>query len=353
MLVVAAFALMTCAVIVVVARAVERPRSIDGGEARSLGLEQKGNIYFGTRDGLSIEAGLPSDRGAVEQRVVVRPFPTPEYLGPHATRAFAPLVLTGDAAFDRSIAICGDDVAIRGALDATTRVAVRAQQLRVHYGQLDGHYRTNEALEQILQLAVVLHHRFVCTPEERLAQLEANVRHDPSAGVRAHNVDALARVPGGLERADALARANEIDESLRLRAAVVAGSSDVLAAVASSTADGDRLAIATEALGSFRSSELPRALDRVRELLGTSPSVPLIRVLGRYGAVADVPLLTSILDAANLRTASRDAIRSIQARVFGSDAGALAIADLQGGELAEADGGSLAVTRTEKEDPPS
>jgi hypothetical protein len=347
---VASFVLVVVAILAIV-ESVQRP---DVGSLVDLGLERHGSIYSGTFQGLSVEVGLPSDSGGpVERKLVVRPFVSPEYLGPHPLRPLGPLVRTGDDEFDRAIALCGSEAAIRGALDAATRASVRRHAVSVRYGQLEGHYMTSGAVQRFLQVAVDLHRRFECTPEERLAQLEENVRRDPHGGVRARSLDTLARVPGGLERADALAREQEIDESLRIRAAILAGSSDVLTAFAASTPDGVVLAAVTEALGSIGSRDCPRALERVRDFVRTSPIEPLIRVLGRYGGVADVPLLTAIRGPGPLRAASREAIRSIQGRVFGSDAGAIGFAEGEGGELAEAEVGGLAVTRTEKGDPPS
>jgi hypothetical protein len=341
-------------VVVVLLAVLESAHRPDVGSLVDLGLERHGSIYSGTVQGLSVEVGLGGDGGSsLERKLVVRPFPSPDYLGSHPLRPLGPVVQTGDAEFDRAVALCGNEAAIRGALDAMTRASIRGHSVSIRYGQFEGHYVRTGSVQRFLQLAVDLHRRFECTPEERLAQLGENVRRDPHVGVRVRCLDTLARLPGGLERADALAHDEEIEESLRVRAAILAGSSDILMAFAASTSDGVRLAAVTGALGSTGSRELPRALDRVRDFVRASPSEALIEVLGRYGTVPDVPLLAAMHGTGRLRAASRDAIRSIQGRVFGSDAGALGFAEAQGGELAEADGGGLAVTRTTKEDPPS
>jgi hypothetical protein len=306
------------------------------------------DAYHGVVDGLSIEVATPIKNGRRDvHKVIVRSFSVPEYLGPHATRPFARIVTTGDDAFDGRYAACGDEAAIRSALDAATRSEISTTGVIVHYGMLERSYDDVAGLQRIVACASRLHRRMTCTDEARLAGLEENVRTDPSPGVRAHSLDTLVRVPGGLSRAAALARAPGLDETLRLRAAIAAGSTEVLAAIAASSDEGDRVAAATEALGSLQAKELGGALDRVRELLRARPNEALVRVLGRYGTVADVALLASLP-----RASVADAIREIQGRIVGADGGALALADV-GGEIAVADEGGLAITRTGKGDPPS
>jgi hypothetical protein len=312
-----------------------------------LGLDRVGDSWRGVIDGLAVEVRLDASL------VVVRPFTSVDYIGPHALRPFGPLVSTGDASFDNAMATCGDEAVVCGALDATARSAVVSKAIAVRYGQLEGTFASIAGVQSIVELATRLHHRLHCTPDERRAQLEENARRDPVSEVRLRCVGTLARVPGGLVRAEALARDESLDESVRAEAAIAAGSLDVLAAIAASTTDADRLAAVTLALGASGSLELSRALERIRFLVRDAPSESLVDALGRYGDVGDVPLLDSLSDA-RLRAAVRAAIRAIQGRVVGAVDGALALADSQSaGELAVADAGGLAVTRTAKGDPPS
>ena len=327
--------------------AAERWRRRLQSQIGRLGLERVGNTYRGVVDGLSVEATLGGESGGV--RVVVRPFTAVEFIGPHGVRPFGPLVLTGDAAFDKAMAASGDEAAIRGGLDAATRSAVVAKGVVVRYGQLEGDFGSIAGAEAIVQFAVLLHHRLHCAPDERGAQLEDNARRDPIPAVRLRCVATLARVPGGLARADALARDGSLDESVRARAAIAAGSSDVLVAIAATTADGDRLAEITDSLASYGSRELANAIPRVRVFVREAPTAALVRLLGQHGSVDDVPMLIELRDrgTGSLRTASREAVGAIQRRIVGSEDGALALADPLGGELTETETGALAEAKVE------
>jgi hypothetical protein len=332
----------------------ERWRRRLQSQVRRLGLEPVGrDTYRGVVEGLAVEVTLGGESSGM--RVVVRPFTSIEYIGPHALRPFGPLVPTGDVSFDKALAACGDEAAIRGALDAAMRSAVITQGIAVRYGQLEGSFGSIPAAEAIVQVAARLHHRLHCTPDDRRVQLEENARRDPVPAVRLRCVAALARVPGGLARADAIARDASLDQSVRAQAAMVAGSSDVLAAIAAETTDADRLAEVTDGLDAHGSRELPDALRRVRAFVRDTPTPALVRILGKHGSVDDVPMLTALRDeaTADLRRAARDAVSAIQRRIVGTEDGALAIAEASGGEVAIADDGGLALTRTEKGDPPS
>jgi hypothetical protein len=345
-------ALNVAVAVAAIARAVKL-RGRLGSQIRRLGLERVGNTYRGVIEGLDVEVTLGDSSG--DLKVVVRSFTAIEFLGPHGVRPFGPLVLTGDDSFDKKLAARGDEAAIRGALDAAARWALVAKGIVVRYGQLEGNFGSIAGAESIVQLAVLLHHRLHCTPDERTVQLEENARRDPIPAVRLRCATTLARVPGGLARADALARDESLDESLRAQAAIAAGSSDVLAAIAESTTDADRLALLTDSLSAHGSRELPNALSRVRTFVRDAPTPALVRLLGQHGSVDDVPMLSALRDGgpAELRRAARDAVGAIQRRIVGSEDGALAIAERVGGELAVADDGGLTVTRTAKEDPPS
>ena len=315
-----------------------------------LGLKREGDAYRGVIDGVAVEVPIGAHPSS-PLKVIVRPFTAVEFIGPHAVRPFGPIVLTGDVEFDRGLAACGDEVVVRGTLDGDTRSGIRRSGIVVRYGQLEGEFLSLEHAESIVRFAVSLHRRAHCAPEERPAQLDENARRDSSpAGLRC--LTTLARMPGGVARAAAIAHDGSLEGAVRLHAAIIAGAEDVLASIAATTGDGDRLAAATGALGSIGSSELASALDRVRQFLRANPNESLVRVLGRYGIVDDVPLLGSV-DGGGLHWAIRDAIRAIQGRIVGADDGALAIAEAVGGEMAVADDGGLSVTRTETEDPPS
>lgn len=333
----------------------QRAKNTLHDELEALGLKgHGGETYTGEHDGLTVSFEVPRKNGRhIEQRVIVTPFLVPDFIGPHVARPFRPVVLTGDPAFDRSRAVCGDEAAVRAALDAPTRRILGAGQVVVQYGQLVARNATVSNVPSVIELALQLRNRFHATDDERRSWLEANVRGDPVPGVRERSLETLGRMEGGLARLDALARAAELDESLRASAAILAGSADVLAVVAASTTDGDRLAAATAALGTIGSLELPSALERVRVFVRESPSQSLVDVLGRYGAVADVPVLQAI-DGAALRSAVREAVRAIQGRIVGAADGALALAPpAEHGDMSIAETGGLAVTRTGKGDPPS
>jgi hypothetical protein len=110
---------------------------------------------------------------------------------------------TGDAAFDREVEIGGPDALVRAVLDEPTRAVVRRLmrgpfKVEVAHGAMELVLREpvlrrwRQSLAGSLCLALEAARRLV-PPDDPLARLLHNVRHDPEAGVRARCLATMAR----------------------------------------------------------------------------------------------------------------------------------------------------------------
>jgi hypothetical protein len=277
----------------------------------------------------------------------------------------------------------------RGSIEVDPSLSDGVLEVQVkESGFSDNRERVPEILAGVLEVA-----RLLIKPPDVAARLASNLQAEPEAGARLRGVLMLSReFPHHPATREALLAAREDpSEEVRLRAAMALGEegrTTLLALVESAGTDDACAARAVAALGDRLSAgqaeaALRRALggagrpqtaQACLEALGRSGSPehePLLlealrsddpavsiaaaRALGRAGTVAAVPALRETTTAAvrgELRSAARQAIAEIQARLTGAEPGQLSLAGGEAGALSLADGepGRLSLAEGDHED---
>lgn len=273
-------------------------------------------------------------------------------------------VATGDAAFDGDVYVEGDGATVTCALDADTRRGVRAllAEGAVHQGGGWSHERLGEFSSAA---EIVNRVRRMAATGDALGRgptpdsLRERAARDPDPGVRAVATERLlaalgdgAADPGWL---DALAA--ELTEPLaQVRIAALRGPAghEVLRA---HLGHPDRRAARVAALALAAGAEPGTDPALEGALAGLLPDAEAIAALGRIGSVSSVAALRPLAERYAFdgsASAAQRAIRAIQSRVVGGGRGALAVAEVAGGELADAAGteaGALAEAARTPDDP--
>jgi HEAT repeat protein len=284
---------------------------------------------------------------------------------------------TGDERFDPLVQLHGDEAQAIALLDSETRHALRYARglsVSVEGGAVTQHHRAllcsldeiGTSIDSIKDLA----RRFL-VPEDVAGRLAANARDDPEPGVRARNLEVLARHFPGRAQGPLRAALDDYSDEVRLRAAVALGeegretllgfaqddasSEDLrvravdalggrlplaqMSQLLETLLDGGSLMVVLAAIVGFEKSvaEAPPAavssaegaLFRVLDHREERVRLAAAQALGRVGSVAAVtPLMAAIQARAfdpGFDDAARRAIAAIQARVPGASVGQLSL----------------------------